>query len=58
VGAILGFAGVIFTGMVCLISSWIGANAPFFWFCESLGLSSMSLFVISFRYEDVSQLPH
>ena len=59
VGAILGFARVIFTGMVCLISSWIGANAPFFfWFCESLGLSSMSLFVICFRYEDVSQLPH
>ena len=57
-GAILGLLGVIFTGNVCLYSSWIGANAPFFfWFCESLGLSSMSMFVIFFRYEDLSQMP-
>ena len=58
VGAILGFLGVIVTSNVCLMTSWIGANAPFFfWFCESLGLSSMSMFVICFRYENLSQMP-
>lgn len=58
VGAILGFLGVIFTSNVVLLTSWIGANAPFFfWFCESLGLSSWSMFVICFRYENLSQMP-
>ncbi|CAE7230424.1 pli1, partial [Symbiodinium pilosum] len=53
-GSIAGFVGVVLTGNSCLHSNWLGTHLPFlFYACESLGLSSMSLFALFWK----SKLP-